>query len=574
MYVLDHRCIKDANDASNSDKKISKRIISYTPGLYKIFDEIVVNAADNKQRDPDMDKLDVTIDQEKNIISVMNNGKGIPVVEHKEHNCYVPTLIFGHLLTGSNFDDDEKKTTGGRNGYGAKLANIFSTQFTVECLDSINGKKFVQVFSNNMSEQSKPVIKNITAAEKKNGDYTKISFSPDLVRFKMDSLDDDIVALFSKRAYDIAGSMANRHGKKLVVSLNGKKLPIKSFKDYLNLFHGIEAPQAYEKIGDNWEVGVGVSTDGAFQQISFVNAISTTKGGGHINHIADQVSKHIIAAVKKKNKKAAGDVKANLVKSHMFVFVNCLISNPTFDSQTKENLTTKPKAFGSACELSTKFMKLVEKSGIVDAVIAYNAFKQGQALKKISGKKTAKLTGIVKLDDANHAGTAKSVDCTLIITEGDSAKSLAMAGLSVVGRDYYGVFPLKGKPLNVREATDAVVKKNEEIKNLLDILGLQIGVEYDATNIKKLRYGHLMIMADQDNDGSHIKGLVINFLHSKWPVAARHYIYFFMKPHSHTLLCSRVLAFPLGYPWLPSTVHHSYRQGYKGQESSHILYPA
>ena len=162
-------------------------------------------------------------------------------------------------------------------------------------------------------------------------------------------------------------------------------------------------------------------------------------------------------------------------------------------------------------------MKAVEKSGIVEAVIAYNAFKQGQALKRISGKKTVKLTGIAKLDDANNAGTAKSVDCTLIITEGDSAKSLAMSGLSVVGRDYYGVFPLKGKPLNVREASDAVVKKNEEIKNLLDIMGLQIGVEYNETNVKKLRYGHLMIMADQDNDGSHIKGLVINFLHSESP---------------------------------------------------------
>jgi len=302
-----------------------------------------------------------------------------------------------------------------------------------------------------------------------------------------------------------------------LVSLNGKKLPIKSFKDYLNLFHGIEAPQAYEKIGDEWEVGVGVSTDGAFQQISFVNAISTTKGGGHTNCIAEQVSKYIIAAVKKKKNKGAVDVKPNLVKSHMFVFVNCLISNPTFDSQTKEFLTTKPKAFGSNCELSAKFLKAVEKSGIVEAVIAYNAFKQGQALKRISGKKTVKLTGIAKLDDANFAGTAKSVDCTLIITEGDSAKSLAMSGLSVVGRDYYGVFPLKGKPLNVREATDAVVKKNEEIKNLLDIMGLQIGVEYNEANIKKLRYGHLMIMADQDNDGSHIKGLVINFLHKFWP---------------------------------------------------------
>jgi DNA topoisomerase II len=96
-------------------------IFSKVPGLYKIFDEIVVNAADNKQRDPSMDRINVTIDQEHNTISVWNNGNGIPVVMHSEHKMYVPELIFGHLLTGSNFDDDEKKTTGGRNGWGLKM---------------------------------------------------------------------------------------------------------------------------------------------------------------------------------------------------------------------------------------------------------------------------------------------------------------------------------------------------------------------------------------------------------------------------------------------------------------------
>ena len=187
---------------------------------------VIVNAADNKQRDPNMDKLDVTINAEKNTISVKNNGLGIPVEYHSKHNCYVPTLIFSHLLTGSNFDDDEEKTTGGRNGYGAKLANIFSTEFIVECMDVKKGKKFHQVFRNNMTTVGKPIIKNCTAAEKKKGDYTKITFSPDLEKFKMTSLDEDTVALLSKRAYDIAGSMCNIGGKNLVVTLNGKKVSL------------------------------------------------------------------------------------------------------------------------------------------------------------------------------------------------------------------------------------------------------------------------------------------------------------------------------------------------------------
>jgi DNA topoisomerase-2 len=476
---------------------------------------VVVNAADNKQRDPNMDKLDISVDPQNNTISVMNNGNTVPIVMHKEHNCYVPTLIFGQLLTGSNFDDGEKKTTGGRNGYGAKLANIFSDIFIVECLDSKKGLKFKQVFRNNMGTAEEPIIKDCTKTEAKSGDYTKITFSPDLKRFNMNSLDEDTVSLLSKRAYDIAGTMAARPGKKLSVTLNGEKVPVKSFQEYLKLFDGINPPVAYEKIGEHWEVGVS-STDGSAQQVSFVNAICTSKGGGHVSYIADQIGAHLAKTVKKKNK-GGTEIKPNQIKNHLCIFVNCLVENPAFDSQTKECLSTRPKSFGSQCTLSDKFLKQVDKSDIVDMILSFAKFKADREFKRKGGTKKSKLTGIPKLDDANNAGTAKSKECTLIITEGDSAKSLAMSGLSVVGRDNYGVFPLRGKPLNVRDASHTQVMNNAEIKNIMDILGLKPGVTYDETNIKTLRYGHLMIMADQDHDGSHIKGLVINFIHSLWP---------------------------------------------------------
>ena len=363
-----------------------------------------------------------------------------------------------------------------------------------------------------------PIVKKCTDAEKKRGDYTKITFKPDLKRFNMTHLDSDTVGLLSKRAYDIAGCMGYCGGKKLNVYLNGTKIPIKDFKSYLALFEGIEPPAAYEKIGDRWEVGVSMS-DGSFQQISFVNAIATTKGGGHVNYIADLVGKSLQAAVKKKNK-GGKEIKLNQIKNHLSVFVNCLVENPAFDSQTKENLTTRPATFKNKdnnVHLSEKFFKQVEKCGVVDAIVKLSQFKENQALKRKNGTKKSKLTGITKLDDANFAGTAKSKDCTLIITEGDSAKSLAVSGLSVVGRDYYGVFPLKGKPLNVRDATSAQVRKNEEIMNLVEIMGLKFNTVYTPDNVKTLRYGHLMIMADQDHDGSHIKGLIINFIHHFWP---------------------------------------------------------
>ena len=269
-----------------------------------------------------------------------------------------------------------------------------------------------------------PIIKAATKTQTKAGDYVKITFIPDLKRFKMDTLDEDIIGLFSKRAYDVAGTMANRSGKRLVVILNGEKLPIKKFDTYLKLYDGMFPPVAYEKINDRWEVGVGPS-DGSFQQISFVNEICTSKGGGHTEHIANQVAASLTQVMKKKFK-CETKVKKNQIMNHFCVFVNCLVENPTFDSQTKEFLTTRPKSFGSTCTISPTFLKKIEKSEIVQNIIAYSRFKESQALKKTGGKKKTKLTGIEKLDDANFAGSAKSKDCTLIITEGDSAKSLAM----------------------------------------------------------------------------------------------------------------------------------------------------
>jgi DNA topoisomerase-2 len=490
-------------------KQIVQKPVSFVPGLYKIFDEIIVNAADNKQRDESMDRIEVTINPEENSIRVWNNGNGIPVVIHGEHKIYVPELIFGNLLTGSNFDDKEEKTTGGRNGFGAKLANIFSTKFIVETVDGSRGLKFKQTFENNMGTVNKPEI-----VKHSGSDYTCITFYPDLARFKMDSMDEDIVSLLSKRVYDIAATNTASGSKKskLNVYLNGSRIETKTFERYIDIYDGLESPLAFERISDRWEIGVGVS-DGTFQQVSYVNSICTIKGGCHVNYIADQITSRLVAAVKKKNK--GTEVKPGQIKNHLALYVNCLIVNPAFDSQTKETLTTKHASFGSTCVVPEKFFKILEKSSLIDNILSWAKFKQNAELKKKGGTKKSKIFGVNKLDDANFAGTSKSKDCTLILTEGDSAKSLAISGLGIVGRDLYGVFPLKGKLLNVREAAHAQIMKNEEIQNLAKILGLTFGRIYEDTT--SLRYGHLMIMADQDHDGSHIKGLLINFIHHFWP---------------------------------------------------------
>ncbi|RZB66593.1 DNA topoisomerase 2-like [Glycine soja] len=487
------------------------RAVSYVPGLYKIFDEILVNAADNKQRDPSMDALKVTINAEANTVSVFNNGDGVPVEIHQEEKVYVPELIFGHLLTSSNYNDNEKKTTGGRNGYGAKLTNIFSTEFVIETADGKRQKKYKQVFSNNMGKKSEPVITKCKVGE----NWTKVTFKPDLEKFKMDYLEEDVVALMKKRVVDMAGCL----GKTVKVELNGQVIRMKSFRDYADLYlksaeksRPVPLPRIHAKVGERWEICVSLS-DGQFQQVSFVNSIATIKGGTHVDYVTNQITNFVMNKVNKKKKDA--NVKAHNVKNHLWVFVNSLIDNPAFDSQTKETLTTRQASFGSKCDIPESMLKEVANSGIVDTLLSWADFKQSKDLKKSDGTKTQRLRGIVKLEDANDAGGRNSEKCTLILTEGDSAKALAMAGLSVVGRDHYGVFPLRGKLLNVREASSKQIMDNEEIQNIKKILGLQQNKEY--TSVKSLRYGHLMIMADQDHDGSHIKGLLINFIHSFWP---------------------------------------------------------
>ena len=498
---------------NSETEKLEFREVKYVPGLFKIFDEILVNAADNYQNDKSMKYIKVTIDREKNTIKVKNGGRGIPIEIHKKYNMYVPQLIFGNLLTSSNYNDNVKKVTGGRNGYGAKLTNIYSKTFIVETAYSETGKKYYQKFYNNMLKFDKPIIEDYSK-----DDFTCITFEPDLSRFGMTELDDDIVALFEKRVFDMAGITP----KSVSVYLNNKKLNVKNFEDYIHMYldaskeeDEMDPPIVYECPHERWEVGMSLS-ESQFQQVSFVNAISTTKGGKHVDYCVEKIIKVIMEKIAKKDKNL--NIKPQHIKQHLWIFVNCLIENPVFSSQTKETLTSKKEDFGSEFEFSDSFLKNVIKTNIVERCLRYAKTREEEKnLRKLNSgtKKTARLIGIEKLDDANWAGTKNSSKCTLILTEGDSAKSLAMAGIEVVGRDAFGCFPLRGKLLNVRECSTHKILKNQEIQYLMKILGIKIGETY--TDVKNLRYGSILIMTDQDVDGSHIKGLIINFIHTFWP---------------------------------------------------------
>ena len=509
----------------HNNNKIVRKTIQYIPGLYKIYDEIIVNAIDHSTRllydDKEQHKvtqIKVNIDKTNNIISVYNNGEGIPAVIHKKHNVHIPELIFGNLLTSANYNKNEKKITGGKNGFGSKLTNIFSTEFYVETVDSKNKLKYVQTFSNNMDDKTKP---KITKCSRK--PYTLIRFKPDLKIFGINEISDDMVALMEKRVIDITACTPNN----VSVYLNDSKINCKTLEDYTKYYFNKKMEYIYNA-NERWEIVVIVNPDARYEQISFVNGIHTVKGGKHVDSAVSSVCRKLQAYVKKHGykRKKNPSIKQVYLKDNMFIFVKSIIEDPSFDSQIKEFLTTPISKFGSKCEIDPKNIEKLAKTSLIERAMKLNDFKDTLNIpkNKLNNKKSV-IRGISKLDDANFAGTKKSFDCTLILTEGDSAKALAISGLSVIGRDYFGVFPLKGKLLNVRDVSLKKVSTNTEINNIMKILGLNFNM-YDKETDKqkrlqilkeKLRYGRVLIFTDQDVDGSHIKGLVINFFHSLWP---------------------------------------------------------
>ncbi len=487
----------------NSNKsQFEKKNLKYSPALLKIFDEILVNAIDRNSMHPkNVSSISVDIDKDSGAVSIENNGPlgGIGVRMHEKEGLWNPELTFGHLLTSTNYDDSKKRVVGGRNGYGAKLTNIYSSEFSIVIKDHENKQTYSQKWSKNMTVCESPKIKKHSGGTSS----VSITFVPDWRRFGLSKMENAIYKIFQKRVWD-ANICTTPNCK---VKFNGDVLPKQNLDTYAKMHEGVENVTSVN--GDRWSVCIGPSENG-LEQVSFVNGICTTKGGTHVDHVASLVATGVIEEMAKKIK-----LKPQQVKNTFNIFVKATLENPTFSSQVKSECTLKAQDFGSKFELPKTFVKNVLKTGIADELTALSKFKEMKELKKTDGARKSKITGIPKLDDANKAGTAQSGKCTLIVTEGDSAKTLAVAGLSVVGRDHYGVFPLRGKCKNVRDSSVAQLTSNQEFNDLKKILGLQQGKEY--TSVSELRYGRLMIMTDADNDGSHIKGLILNMIHYFWP---------------------------------------------------------
>ena len=504
---------------NETNDRIIEKNINYIPGLFKLFDEGIVNCRDHVVRmqskiDQKVDNslpvtyIDIAI-QEDGTIVMINDGNGIDVVQHPEYKTWVPELIFGHLRTSTNYNKDEKKIVGGKNGFGFKLVLIWSKSGSIETVDHIRGLKYTQEFKDNLDIICPPKITKASKAKP----YTKITFKPDYQRLGINGLTPDLIALLKKRVYDISAVT----DKTIKVKYNSSIIPTKNFEQYINLYIGEKSvnPRVYEEANPRWEYAVALTPTNEFIQVSFVNGIYTSKGGKHVEYILNQITRKLAEYIEKKKKVK---VNPNSIKEQLILFIRCDIENPSFDSQTKDFMNTPMVKFGSKCDVSDKFIEKVAKMGVMDAACAITEVKENKAAKKTDGTKSKSIRGIPKLDDANWAGTDKSKDCMIIFCEGDSAKTGVISGLSSEDRNTIGVYPLKGKVMNVRGEAVKKVSENKEIAEIKKIIGLETGKEYKSIEDvhKTLRYSRVVFMTDQDLDGSHIKGLCINLFQNEW----------------------------------------------------------
>ena len=492
MYVVD------------GEKFVLDTLTIFNPGFYKLFDELLVNAHDHvvrlKQRKSEnlVKHIDISVLNETSIV-MRNDGESIDVEKHPEYGVYIPQMIFGELLTSTNYDKTEKKLVGGKNGYGVKLVNIFSKKFTITIVDGKRQLKYVQTFEDNMSKIGEPSIKAC-----KTKSYVEIEWTPDFTKFgwKESKIPSQLLKIIERRIYDLAMTV----GKDVRVTWCDTLIKFRDLTSYASWYLPVDTNIVTDIPQTGWQLAVSDSPVDRGFNVSFVNGI-WTRSGKHVDEITNQIVNHIVSYLETKKKVK---VKPAIVKDSLAVFICCSVENPSFSSQTKEVLTSKV-----SCKLGEDFLKkIISKLNIVTKVLEAQDAKDAKEFKKTDGKKQSKITGIPKLDDAVYAGTARSHECVLILTEGDSAKAMAISGLSQEQRKFYGVFPLKGKLLNVKDISAKKIEGTEEIANLKKIIGLETGKKY--TDLKSLRYGRILIMTDQDYDGSHIRGLLINMFHELW----------------------------------------------------------
>lgn len=475
-----------------SDGKFKQGTVKVIPAFLKIFDEILANSCDEAKRAPDvLDTIKVSINTMTGEFVVEDNGRGIPVTKHAETGMYVPEMIFTNLRAGSNFSDNEDQSLVGTNGVGSTICAILSEYFIVETSD---GKKaFKQEYRNGLREKSDAKIHSSLRK------YTKITFCPDYAYFKMDGLDEDHLNIITKMVYDAAAN-----NPKINFFLNGKQIKINSFQDYVSMYN---EENIYEE-SEDWKIAVAPN-DG-FEHISFVNGVNTYQGGVHVDYISHQIVAKIREHILKKNKI---DLKPSEIKSHMRVFISATINRPRFSSQTKENMVSPFSEWKTNHTVSDKFIKKVIGSEIIHSILDWaTAKQQADELAELRKKnKETDKVNIKKIPKFHDATTKDRSEAMLFLAEGDSALTPLLGARNP---QTMGLFPLKGRPINVSSIPLKKVKENDEFERIRTIMGLKYGEKADP---KKLNFGKIVVASDADEFGKSICGLIINLFYRLWP---------------------------------------------------------
>lgn len=459
--------------------------LKFSAGLAKIFDEAITNATENYQRQPGL-KTPIEVKICKNGFVVKNYGPSIEIKKQKSKidgkDYYIPELVFSHLRVSSNYDDTQERYLNGQNGVGIKLTNIFSRKFEIEIIN--NGKCYTQIFENNLSIINPP---KITKTNSPNS--VMIKSYPDFKRLGLTEIDESNIKYLIGRSYDCVLT-----GNDIII--NGQTFKGQTFEEYA-IEHAKtllksknsdfnKEPDFQQTTKTSSIIGyiVPQSQHGVY---SFVNGIYTSDNGKHVENFQQQI------------KTLTNNDEINPML-YLLVFINQTVNQPIFTSQAKTKLQTK---------CTTSYERLIK------------TLLKNPTLKNLMDSKSLnKINKLLKVKDpiyekcmpAHKAGTAQSSKCTLFVTEGDSASGMVEQGFAILGHEYYGIFTLRGKVLNVRKASNEKLVNNIIIKNLLIQLGLELGTEP-----MKLRYGRIVMVKDADVDGSAIMGLVYNIFYTLFP---------------------------------------------------------
>lgn len=488
-------------DSDNGQMTLKE--VAYVPAMLKVVDEVISNSCDEYRRKDNMGLtcIEVTIDND--MITVKDNG-GIPVVKHKEAGVYLPEFIFGRLRTSSNYDDSEDRNVVGTNGVGAGLTNVFSKKYIIDAADGKH--EFHRSWENNMQLCDDL---SVTTCDTKTH-YTKTTFLLDFDRFNVTGISDDFIDIIHKRCIDAAAANPGLSVRFTAVGMEEQTWRFGSFEDYIDLYAGLLV-DITDKIKFTNAFGEAYIFPASNIDVAFVNGAECSKGT-HIRAIRNEINNVIVETLKKKDKI---EVTTRAVDGKYGVFCNVNVSNPSYDSQTKETLTTPVERFSKdetvRFEVPESVLNKVARSEIIELMRDW--YKQKMAaedmktLRKLNADAKKGLRRPLKYVPAN---TKKKADRELWIYEGDSAAT----GFRVA-RDpqTQGAYLMRGVPLNALGMTPVQIMKNEVFNDIITILGLQWGEKMD---VSKLNYGKIVIATDGDVDGDKIAALLLLFFNN-WP---------------------------------------------------------